>query len=414
MLFYQTLGESIVTYFYTADNLCDASFLGHQGRSFAFDSRASGYGRGEGIATIVLKPLEQAIKDNDPIRAVIRETSLNQDGKTSTITAPNPAAQMDLMQQCYANAGLDPLETGFVEAHGTGTPTGDPIEAKAISTVFSKARQADDSPLLIGSVKSNIGHLEATSGLASLIKMVMAFEKGMIPPNFDFQTPNASIPFKEWKLRVPQSCSEWPSDRARRASINSFGYGGTNGHVVIEDAVYTRSQHHSVSNGYTNGHSNGEKAHNQQQDRVFVLSAKDQETASRMASEMVEYVSSIPIEDERKRLNSLAYTLGQRRSRFPWTLAVQAASRKGLVEAFQDPALKPVRSTGTPRIGFVFTGQGAQWYAMGRELIERYPVFKTTLMDAQRCIRDFGASWNLIGKLLLAHQVVLPGGSTKI
>jgi len=180
------------------------SFLSPEGRSFPFDARAAGYARGEGVASVVIKPLAAALRDGDPIRAVIRETGLNQDGRSSTITAPNQKAQEELIRSCYQKAGLDPSQTAFVEAHGTGTPTGDPIEAGAIGAVFGKNRPVDQ-PLLIGSVKSNIGHLEAASGLASIIKVAMAFEKGLIPPNCDFQSFSSNIPYEDLNIKVGKS-----------------------------------------------------------------------------------------------------------------------------------------------------------------------------------------------------------------
>ena len=176
-------------------------FLGADGKSYTFDSRAQGYGRGEGVACIVLKSLEDALRDGDPVRAVIRETALNQDGRTPTITSPSQEAQADLIQHSYERVGLDPLSTNYVEAHGTGTRSGDPIEVAAIGSVLGKGRPAQN-PLYIGSVKSNIGHLEAASGLAALIKVAMAFEKGGIPPSINFEKPNPDIFFDEWNLKV--------------------------------------------------------------------------------------------------------------------------------------------------------------------------------------------------------------------
>lgn len=175
--------------------------LSKEGRSFSFDSRGTGYGRGEGVTTIVVKALEDALRDNDPVRAVIRGTALNQDGKTPTITSPSQQAQEELMRLCYQRAGLNPLDTAYVEAHGTGTRTGDPIEASAIHSIFGGERPGN-RPLLVGSVKSNIGHCEAASGLAGVIKVVMALEKGLVPPNYDFETPNQNIPFKEFNMKV--------------------------------------------------------------------------------------------------------------------------------------------------------------------------------------------------------------------
>lgn len=177
--------------------------LSPEGKCFAFDSRASGYGRGEGAATLILKPLEAAIRDGNPIRAVIRETAANQDGKTPTLTSPSREAQVELMQSCYFRAGLDPRNTGYVEAHGTGTQAGDTSEAAAIGTVLGRGvDRSRDEPLIIGSVKTNIGHTEASSGLAGVIKAVMAIEKECIPPSLNFDRPNPNIPFEELGITV--------------------------------------------------------------------------------------------------------------------------------------------------------------------------------------------------------------------
>lgn len=176
-------------------------FLSDDGKSYSFDSRASGYGRGDGISSLVLKPLAEAVRDGDPIRAVIRETAVNQDGKTSTITSPSRESQEDLIRTCYSLAGLDPLDTAYVEAHGTGTIAGDQTESNAIGTVFGEHRSIDD-PLFIGSIKANLGHLESASGLASIIKTCMMLDRGLIPPSANFDVPNSAIDFHNLKLKV--------------------------------------------------------------------------------------------------------------------------------------------------------------------------------------------------------------------
>ena len=180
--------------------------LSPAGKSFAFDSRASGYGRGEGSATVILKRLDDALRDGDPIRGVIRGSGLNQDGKTDTITTPSQEAQEELIRRVYQKAGLDPLQTAYFEAHGTGTPTGDPIEARAIASVFKKGRTREQ-PLRIGSVKTNVGHTETSSGLASIIKVALALEKGQIPPSINFDKPNEQLHLDDWNLKVCRKSS---------------------------------------------------------------------------------------------------------------------------------------------------------------------------------------------------------------
>ena len=173
-----------------------------EGRSYSYDHRGTGYGRGEGVAALILKPLQDAIDAGDTIRAIVRNTGMNQDGKTNGITLPSKDAQEGLIRSVYKAADLDPSDTLYVEAHGTGTKVGDPIEAEAISCAMATGRS---SPLMIGSVKTNIGHLEAASGLAGVIKTTRILETGLIPPNINFEKPNESIPLTDWKLKV-SSC----------------------------------------------------------------------------------------------------------------------------------------------------------------------------------------------------------------
>ena len=172
---------------------------GEHGRSYTYDHRGTGYGRGEGVASLILKPLQDAVDAGDTIRAIIRNTGINQDGKTNGITLPSKDAQESLIRTVYTAAGLDPLYTSYVEAHGTGTKVGDPIEAEAISCAMTTGRC---SPLIIGSVKTNIGHLEAASGLAGIIKTVRILETGLIPPNINFEKPNEDIPLTDWQIKV--------------------------------------------------------------------------------------------------------------------------------------------------------------------------------------------------------------------
>ncbi|SPO04422.1 related to type I polyketide synthase [Cephalotrichum gorgonifer] len=362
--------------------------LGADGRSYSFDGRAQGYGRGEGVATLLLKPLEAALRDGDPIRAVIRETALNQDGRTPTITSPSAEAQKELIRACYQRAGLNPLHTAYVETHGTGTGAGDPVESEAIGETMGKGRPAD-KPLLIGSVKSNIGHLEAASGLAAVIKVVLALENGSIPPNYDFKVGNAKIPFEDLRLRVPIEAEEWPSHLPRRASVNNFGYGGTNAHVIMEDAAYYLP---SAVAGENAGLCNGPPPNGEPSRFVFPISAKDEASANAMIANLATYLQTKG--PEGVDLKSLAYTLGQKRTKFPWTVSYQASTAEELLNDVTS-ASRPTFSRRVPRIGFVFNGQGAQWYAMGRELMGAYPVFDECIDEAESHLRSFGAEWSL-------------------
>ena len=211
-----------------------AEAMSRSGQCHAFDASADGFVRGEGCGVAVLKRLSDALRDGDRVLAVVRGSAVNQDGRSNGLMAPNPAAQMAVLRAAYANAGVEPREVDYVEAHGTGTLLGDPIEARALGTVLGRGRP-EDSPLLIGAVKSNLGHLEAAAGVAGFLKAVLAVQRGRIPANLGFQTPNPHIPFENLRLKVVAEPTDWLSTgRPRRAGVSSFGFGGTNAHVVLE------------------------------------------------------------------------------------------------------------------------------------------------------------------------------------
>ncbi|KAL5002552.1 hypothetical protein BDV10DRAFT_202156 [Aspergillus recurvatus] len=380
--------------------------LSPDGKSYAFDSRANGYGRGEGVATIVVKRLADALRDGDPVRGVIRESYLNQDGKTETITSPSQEAQEALIRECYRRAGLSPSDTQYFEAHGTGTPTGDPIEARSIASVFGKDRE---QPLRIGSVKTNIGHTEAASGLAGLIKVVLAMEKGFVPPSVNFEKPNPKLKLDEWRLKVADRLEEWPApaDRPWRASVNNFGYGGTNSHVIVEGVP-----RRTLADGHVSANGTG-KAEMEAESKVLLFSGRDEQACQRMVDNTKAYLQQrrgqdpqMTPEQIKTLMQNLAWTLVQHRTRFSWVSAhavKYSTSLDTVIDALDSPppASKPVRIPDSPsRIGMVFTGQGAQWHAMGRELIAPYPVFRETLHEAERYLHELGADWSLTEELM--------------
>ena len=325
------------------------------GKSNAFDSRASGYGRDEGVATLVAKRLKDALAAGDPIRAVIRESLLNQDGKTETITTPSLEAQENLIRGCYRKAGLDPRDTQYFKAHGTGTQAGDIIEARAIATVFGSDRE----PLLIGSIKTNIAHTEAASGLASIIKTALAMEKGIIPSSIIFKKPNPKLGLGDWNLRLVKELKKWPVAPIRGASINNFGYGGTNAHIIIEESASwapALAGNNGYSNGYLNGHSNGHSSElgtngnyvgtdkhaklSCDISKVLILSGKDEQACQKIISNLKHFLkenkSTQP--DPGGFLESLVYTLGQRRTQFPWAAAHPVPVTEGIDAVIQLPS----------------------------------------------------------------------------
>lgn len=401
--------------------LSNLGVLGPEGRCYSWDHRANGYGRGEGMGVVVLKRLSNALANGDHIHAVIRETHMNQDGKTSTITSPSMDAQQRLIKECYERAGLQLSDTVYVEAHMTGTPTGDPIEAKVLSKTFGSARSADN-PVYVGSIKPNIGHTEPVSGLASIIKTALVLKKGLIPPHINYEKPNPAILLDEWNLKLPLELTPWPKGRPIRASVNNFGYGGTNVHVIMESLSQTLATNAiAMSSGsHPNGvRTNGVKSkvngsikdagsHEQQQGQlsshVYIVSAKHSAGTVGMSKSLAAYIRDSAAQNRAIDPADLAFTLSDRRSRFQWATSVRATNLEDLAKRLEDPQRKPIRAPAgrLPRIGFVFNGQGAQWIGMGRELMDAYPIFKESMRAADSILRDkYAAPWSLHEELFL-------------
>jgi acyl transferase domain-containing protein/NADPH:quinone reductase-like Zn-dependent oxidoreductase/NAD(P)-dependent dehydrogenase (short-subunit alcohol dehydrogenase family) len=374
--------------------MTDLGMLSTDGRCRAFDADGTGYVRGEGICAIILKRKSQAELDGDFIRAIVRGTGVNHDGTKQGITLPSSESQEALIRQVYRTAGLDPRDTSYFEAHGTGTRAGDPRETRAIGAVFAPDR---DDYLHLGSVKSNIGHLEGASGVAALIKATLSLERGKILPNMHFNTPNPNIKFDEWKLKVPTKTLDWDAPSGfRRASINSFGYGGTNGHVILEG--YYASQNKPWEK--LDLTFDLEKM-TQKRPFLFPLTSHSVKTGKLTGVAFSNYVEERPELD----IRDLAYTLSLRRSMHKFRSFAVSSDADTLLGDFADPlpvAAWTAAQSQKPRIGFVFTGQGGQWFAMGRELIQKSPLFKQTL---QRCDEILGQlpdapEWSVVEELL--------------
>ncbi|KAI9714017.1 MAG: polyketide synthase [Bogoriella megaspora] len=394
--------------------LTNMQMLSTDSRSYSFDHRANGYSRGEGIGAVILKPISAALRDNDTIRAVIRASGSNHDGRTPGITQPSMRAQARLIQQTYKKAGLTMQHTRFFEAHGTGTAVGDPAEAEAIADSFRGIRSPAD-PLYVGAVKSNIGHLEGGAGIASLIKTIMVLETGIIPPNANFERANRKIDTEESPLAFPTSPIAWPISELRRASISSFGYGGSNSHLILDDARSfldlrgLRGNHQTTveSSGKTktNGVSKELNKDNLKTPKILVWSAADEKSLRDMIAQCQEFSTSMLANHKVNSsfIHDLAYTLDSRRSRLAYQSWTTVSSVNDLEHLEKNASAPVVRKGKTPRIAFAFTGQGAQWYAMGRELLD-YDIFSDVIDDAERYLKILGCNWSVRGELLKSES----------
>ncbi|KAJ5441781.1 hypothetical protein N7491_004187 [Penicillium cf. griseofulvum] len=372
-------------------HLNNLGFLNPTGHSRSFDENANGYGRGEGCGVLVLKPLDKAVHDGDNIRAVIRATGVNSDGWTQGVTMPSGGAQAALIRHVYEGANLEYGATQYVEAHGTGTKVGDPIEAKAIYRTIGQgdlATKSHHKKLWIGSVKANIGHLEAAAGVASIIKGVLSLEHGLIPPNINLTRVNPAIPLDEWNMSVPTSLTPWPAVQTKRMSINGFGMGGTNGHVVMEAADTSRSR--------------VEDKPSQASKRLFVFSSQDKAGFKRIGSALVQHIDTLgAAASSPEYMANLSHTLAVARSSLLWKSTCFADNvfdlREQLLNVLGENATRaPMHQ---PRIGFVFTGQGAHWARMGVEMLER-PIFQLSMKKSGQFLKDMGCEWDPIEELL--------------
>jgi acyl transferase domain-containing protein/NADPH:quinone reductase-like Zn-dependent oxidoreductase/SAM-dependent methyltransferase/acyl carrier protein len=373
-----------------------ASMLSPDGRCKAFDASADGFVRGEGAGMVLLKRLSQALKDGDPIHGVIIGTAINQDGHTNGISLPSPDAQARLVREACVDAGVAPSQIGFVEAHGTGTAVGDPIEAHALTVALCEERSTE-APLLIGSVKTNLGHLETAAGVAGMVKALLVLKHGQIPPSLHFETPNPNIDFAALKLRVPIALEPFPDTGGdvRIAGVNSFGFGGANAHILLAEPPSRPLSVHIDTRA--------ERAW------PLVLSARSEEALRSSASRLSAWA------DERSKANGnspmlpdLAYTLGAKRHHHPYRLTLIAHSMGEVVEELNGyvegqkgtkvctafaPSLKQA-----PRIALVMSGQGQQWWGMGRELMQHEPVFRQCIERCDALMRPW-AQFSLLEEL---------------
>ncbi|MFJ8622756.1 amino acid adenylation domain-containing protein [Kitasatospora sp. NPDC093550] len=360
-------------------------FLSADGRSRAFDASADGYVRAEGVGVVVLKRLSDAQRDGDPVHAVILGSGVNQDGRTNGITVPSADAQATLIERVCAEAGVLPGSLQYVEAHGTSTAVGDPIEAAALGRVLGIGRRSGDR-CYVGSVKTNIGHTEAAAGVAGLIKTALALKHRRIPPHLNLERPNPAIDLAALPFEIPAEPLDWPEHPGpARAGVNSFGFGGTNAHVLLEEPPAPVPAAPAAEPLCT----------------VLPLSTKDAAGLPELADAVrQELAAGVPLTD-------LGHTLAHRRQHLPERLAVAYSSRQDLAEALaaygrgeEHPRVVRgrARERRERRLAWVFTGMGPQWWGMGRGLYESEPVYREAVRAVDREIRE-QAGWSLLEEL---------------
>ncbi|MEM9282406.1 MAG: type I polyketide synthase [Verrucomicrobiota bacterium] len=386
---------------------CQLHMLSHVGRCQSFSAAADGFVRGEGAGVVLLKPLSRALADGDPIHAVIRATGANEDGRTNGITIPSLEAQADLLESTYGHAGIAPLDVDYVEAHGTGTPVGDPIEANAIGRVLGKGRPTG-RPLLMGSVKSNIGHLEGGAGIAGLIKAALVVKNREVPPNLHFDEPSSYIDFDDLSLSVPvQKEALAPDDSTKTllAGVNSFGFGGANAHAVVSSPPVRVTEDTTRDNRVTIHLSGDEEDATSESTRYLIpLSAHTEGALIDRADSMASFLRRLPDDVS---IHSVIRTAAERRSHFGHRLFVSAPNNEQLASrldsfAAGDPGPGVVsgrpKSGEAPRLVFVCSGQGPQWWGMGRELLESEPSFRREIEACDKIVRQLG-DWSLVEEM---------------
>ncbi|MEM8637294.1 MAG: type I polyketide synthase [Cyanobacteria bacterium P01_G01_bin.54] len=357
--------------------LSQAGMMANDGRSKTFDSRANGYVRGEGCGLVMLKRLADAQADGDPILGIIRGSAVNQDGRTKAITAPNGEAQQEVIRAALERAQVAPEQIDYVEAHGTGTPLGDKTEVHSLVSVLSAGRSTEEQePCFFGSVKANIGHLEAAAGIAGLIKATLCLQQGQVPPQLHIQELNPNIELPEGKFAI--ATPEQPYQRQampRFAGVNSFGYGGTNAHIILEAPEPVPTEQPQAQNAMV-----------ERPLHLLCLSAKKEKTLQQLVSLYKDQLS----QDPERALADLCYSANTGRSHLDARLAIVADSSEALLQKLQaflageeteglrTQTIKS-KQKATPKVAFVFSGQGSRYIGIARELYETQPTFRATL-----------------------------------
>lgn len=356
---------------------CKLKALSPSGHSRAFDAAADGYLRGEGCGVVTLRRLSDACRDGDPILSIIRGSAIGHNGFSSGLTAPNPKAQEKVILQALQRAQVEPHEVAYLEAHGTGTELGDPIEMQAAAAALASSRPADD-PLLVGSVKTNIGHLEAAAGMAGLIKVLLAIQNDRIPAQLNFENPNPHIAWDKTPVKVLTEVTDWPNSDRRIAGVSAFGMSGTNAHVVVEAPRQEKPNPHSSSSDNTA--------------KLVVISGKSDEAVQTIAENLERKIAS----DPNLCLADVAFTTGCCREHFQ--------QRAAMVVRDYDQAIKALKTISRgghsesafsgsgrrlPKTAWQFTGQGSQYVGMARGLYESEPVFRDVIDHCDRLLLDW-------------------------
>lgn len=359
-------------------NFSKAHVLASDGRCKAFDAFADGFVRSEGCGIVVLKRLSDALADNDSILAIVRGSAVNQDGRSSGLTAPNGPSQQEVIRKALANAGIEPALVQYVEAHGTGTSLGDPIEVQALAVVFGKDRPKTD-PLFIGSVKTNIGHLETAAGVTGLIKLVLALQYEKIPPHLHLKELNPHISWEEIPVKVPVNGISWPAGEKKRfAGVSSFGFSGTNAHIVLEEAPSREIVPSAIDRPL----------------HLLTLSALSRKALGKQVLRLADHLGANP----GAHLPDVAYSANTGRSHFDMRMAVIAETTEQVLENLaahtegkETPNVLCGNEAGGVRreVAFLFTGQGSQRVGMGRDLFETQPVFRNAMERCDKLLRPY-------------------------
>lgn len=364
-------------------NFSQASVMSPDGRCKAFDARANGYVRSEGVGLVILKPLSKAIEDKDDIYAVIKGSAVNQDGRTNGIMAPNKRAQINVLISAYDKAGISPEKVSYIETHGTGTLLGDTIEAEAIADVLGSSHSPDNC-LMLGSIKTNIGHLEAAAGIAGLIKTALILKNKVIPSNLHFKTPNPNIDFSKSNLRVQDHLFNVPENVAFIAGVSSFGFGGTNAHVVMQNIPISVTEHGESMTGGK---------------QIFTISAQNEKALFALVAKYKNYLQDIK---NLQSLSEICYSSNVRRQHHEHRLAILANSIDEILihaDSFLENRiddyvlrgeLSSYSSNPESKMVFVFSGHGSQWSGMGRLFYKIFPEFRSSMEKCDFLIHKYG------------------------